>query len=712
MVIKPADAFALSKLAVAQQLLAKSDSDKAKNDAEFGRLLTLGDNNLKGLKYADAIKNFQDALVIKPADAVAISKLAAAQQLLAKADSDKSKKELEFSQLMASGTENVNKIRYEEAIRNFTDALKIKPVDEVAKIKLGEAEQLLAKLLASNAKSEEEYNRLVLKGDDNVVIKNYDEAINSYKSALAIKPNNLEVAIKLSNATRLLALEKEAKNKLDQEFDRLLTLGDANVNTKKYTEALASFKSAQQLKSNEVVTAKIANVERLIQQAELDRVKSDAEKQAIALKAQKYKEAIDKADQFFASKTYPDAKQFYKQALTIDQTATYPADKISEIDRIVAAQLQSDALAREQEIANAKLYNDAIRVADEGFRTKNWNIALTNYTKASEIRTNEAYPKTKIQEVKGFMSQESANALLYNDAMSRGGTYYSAKQYSEAITAYREAQKVRPSETIPPEKIKEIQLILEGLASKVLEERKMATDNKTGFDEKLYLEKLKIADDNFKKSQWSVARFYYSEALKIKLGDNYSLEKVDACDKMIDSGITSEKMQDYKNKIAKGDEEMKAKNYSSAKFYYRSASDILKWEIYPQQQLKEIDRIFAEKLNESDQKLFKENLGKADDAFNRKEYPVARFYYNKAVEISQNNYVSSRLKEIESIVNGSEARKTNEAYADFIKKGDDAIKQNNISIARFYFQKANGLKPEESYPKDELKKIDSGVGNL
>ena len=710
--IKPADSIALARIARAEKLLANQNNEKSKIETEFNRIVALGDENVKGLKYADAIKNFQEALVLKPSDSVALSKLAAAQQLLAKADSERLKKELEFNRLIASGNENVNKVKYEEAIRNYTDALNIKPEDEAAKVKLAAAERLLANLLASNAKTEEEFNRMVLKGDDNVTVKNYTEAINNYKSALAIKPNNQEVVVKLSNATHLLALENEAKNKKDQEFDRLLALGDANVNTKKYADALTSFKSALSLKSNEVVIAKIANVERLIQQAELDRAKSETEKQALAMKAQKYKEAIDKADQYFASKNYTDSKQYYQQALVVDQTATYPADRILEIGKIIAAQLQADALAREQESAKAKLYNDALRMADEGYRAKNWNLALTNYTKASEIRPNEAYPKTKIQEIKGFMSQESTNAQMYNDAMTRGGTYYSAKQYPEAISAYREAQKVRPFEILPPEKIKEIQLILDGLTAKASVDQKMVIDNKLSVDEKLFQEKLKIADENFKKSQWSVARFYYSEALKIKLGDNYSLDKVDACDKMIDSGITAEKMQDYKNKIAKGDDEMKAKNYSSARFYYRSASEILKWEIYPQQQLKEIDRIFADKLTESDQKLFKENLGKADDAFNRKEYPVARFYYNKAIEISQNNYVSSRLKDIESIVNGSESRKVNAAYEDFIKKGDDAIKQNNISIARFYFLKANTLKPDESYPKEELKKIDAGAGKL
>jgi len=706
--IRPDDSNALVRISAAEKQLALA-GEKAKKDAEYNRLIAKGDANVNQSKYAEAIIDFKDALNIRPGDSIALVRISAAERQITMAG-DKAKKDAEFNRLIASGDANVNQSKYTEAISNFKDALTIKPDDQNAKVKLTAAEQLLSNLLAAKAKTDEEFNRLVLKGDDNVTGKNYNEAISNYKGALVIKPNNPEVVVKLSNATRLLALVNETQNKLEQEFSRFLSEGDAGVSAKKYAEAITLYKSALKLKNNEVVNTKIVETERLMQLAETERIRLEAEKQTFSLKQQKYKEAIEKADQLFVANSYPESKQFYQQALAVDQAATYPVDRIREIDKIVV-QLQADALLREQENAKVKLYNEAVVVADENFRTKNWNLALTNYTKASDIRPNEFYPKNKIQEIKNAVTQDKANSKLYNDAMNRGGVNFKDKKYSEAILAYTEAQKIKSSEILPSQKIKEIQLIIDALAAKTLDDQKSVTDKKLSKDEKQYLEKIKIADENYKKSQWSVARFYYIEALNFKLGDNYSLEKVDACDKMIDSGITAEKMQDYKNKIEKADDEMKAKNYSSARFYYRSAIDILKWENYPQQQLKEIDKIVAEKLNESDQRLFAESQNKADDAFNRKEYPVARFYYNKAIEISQSDHVGSRLKEIESIVNGSEAKRMNAAYDDLINKGEEAVKQKNSSIARFYFQKAIALKPNENYPREELKEIDSGSVN-
>jgi len=457
---------------------------------------------------------------------------------------------------------------------------------------------------------------------------------------------------RLANAEKQLALEGD-KVKKDAEFNRWIAAGDVSFSQLKYEEALFSYKGALNLKSDEAVIRKVAETERLLKLANAERARSESEKQALAAKQQKYKDAIDKANQLFTSKNYSESRLTYLQALAIDQAQVYPGERIREIDKIMA-QIEADKLASEKETGKTKLYNDAI---------------------------------------------------------NRGVSYFDGKQYPEAISAYKEAQKIKPTEALPAQKISEIQSIIDALALKAQEGQKFAADQNLNNNDKAYQDKIKTADENFKKSQWSVARFYYMEALKFKLSDTYSLEKVDACDKMIDSGITAEKMQDYKNKIGRADDEMKAKNFASARFYYRSASDILKWETYPKQQLKEIDKIVAEKLNESDQKLFAENQSKADDAFNRQEYPVARFYYNKAMEISQSDHVSSRLKEIESIVNGSETKKNDAAYADLIKKGNDAVVQKNSAIARFYYQKAIALKPNESYPKQELQKIDSGAMN-
>jgi uncharacterized protein with WD repeat len=126
---------------------------------------------------------------------------------------------------------------------------------------------------------------------------------------------------------------------------------------------------------------------------------------------------------------------------------------------------------------------------------------------------------------------------------------------------------------------------------------------------------------------------------------------------MIESELSAEKIKEYNNTIASADAQMKVQNLSSARFYYRNALEIKKSDPYPLEQLKVIDKMITDQLSRSDQRVFAENVKKADDSFNRKEYPTARFYYEKAKEISETDHITSRLKEIEAIIKAIDLQK-------------------------------------------------------
>lgn len=519
-------------------------------------------------------------------------------------------------------------------------------------------------------------------------------AYGIYSEAIKLKPSDKFVKEKLKElASDLKNLLGDAK--IMAEYNRLIALGDANVTQTKYAEAITSFKSALTIKPGDsVALARIADAERLLAMAG-EKAKKDAE----------FDRLIATGDANVTQTKYAEAITSFKSALTIKPGDSVALARITDAEKLLA-------MAGEKTKKDAE-FDRLIAAGDANMTQTKYAEAITSFKSALTIKPGDSLALARISDAEKLLAvagEKAKKDAEFNRLIAAGDAKVSEKEYAEALTMYKSALALKSNENVNA-KIKDTQSIIDALAVNALADQKSSENDKSSSAEKLYLEKIKTADENFVKSQWSVARFYFIEALKIKQSDNYALGKVDDCDKMIESGITSDKMLEYKNQITKGDDEMKGKNYSAARFYYRNASDILKWETYPQQQLKEIDRIVAEKLNKSDQRLFKENLAKADDAFNRKEYPTARFYYNKVVEISQNDHVTSRLKEIESIVNGSESKKINAAYNDFINKGEEAVKQKNNAIARFYFQKANALKPGENFPKQELLKIDSGALN-
>ena len=486
-----------------------------------------------------------------------------------------------------------------------------------------------------------------------------------------------------------MALELD-QQKQNTAFDKLIASGDAQVNRTKYVEGITDFKQALQIRPNDPSTlARIANAERLLA-LELDQQKQNTD----------FDKLIASGDVQVNATKYAEGITDFKKALQIR-----PNDNATLV-RIADAEKKLAMLADERE--KQMLYQLAIKEADQYHKVVSWSQAILAYQKASAILPNEPYPIKRISELTNLINQEKNTTRLYQEALQKGEDKFAAKSYLEAIQAYKEAQKIKPLEQLPPAKIVAIQAILDELASLDNPVKKpLVTVSKIEESDGIYLEKKRLADQNFKNSQWIIARFYYLEAYNIKSGERYIQDQIEACDKMIDSDITAEVSKEYKTALASADEQMKVKNYNSARFYYRKANGLIKWENYPVDQLKAIDKILTEMLSLDDQQALVENLKKADLAFLQKEYPSARFYYEKARAISETDQIVSRIKEIDSIVNGFEVQNNRTTYNGLIQKGDESFAQKNNAEARFYYEKASQLRPEEKYPKEKIKLIDA-----
>ena len=231
--------------------------------------------------------------------------------------------------------------------------------------------------------------------------------------------------------------------------------------------------------------------------------------------------------------------------------------------------------------------------------------------------------------------------------ITRADQLLSEKNYLEAKNQFSEAVKMDETDLYPKNKIVEIDSLLAKLAADKLLAKRQAEELKKLQGEGSYLKNIQAGDANFAKSLWTVAIFYYHEALKFKVDDKYALEKIDNCNRMIDSNVTAEKMLAYTAAVKQADTDLQNKQYSSARFYYSKAAGMLPWENYPKNQLAIVEKLISS-----------------------------------------------------TDVNGIEAQ-----YFEAVKKAEEAVVQKNLAVARFYFQKAISLKPNEAYPKEQLKRI-------
>ncbi len=643
--IKSGDKIATSKLADAEKLQAKFLADRAKQEAEYNRLVAAGDQNVTGKKYPEAIDNFKGALVIKTGDKVATDKLANAEQLLAASLADKAKQETEYNRLISSGDQNVAGQKYPEAIDNFKGALAIKAGDKIATSKLADAEKLQAKFLADRAKQEAEYNRLIAVGDQNVTGQKYPEAIDNFKGALVIKSGDKVATDKLANAEQLLAASLADQAKQEAEYNRLISSGDQNVAGQKYPEAIDNFKGALAIKSGDkIATSKLADAEKLQAKFLADRAKQEAE----------YNRLIAAGDQNVTGQKYPEAIDNFKGALVIKSGDKVATDKLANAEQLLAKQLADKAKLEEE-------YKRLIAAGDANVTAVKYQEAIDNFKGALKIKTGDPVATSKLAETEKLLKlliaenqrKEAEQRLLaekqkkYNDYISRADQLFNTKVYPDAKKQYQEAIRINDIEKYPKDRIIEIDSIMARLEAERLLAQKKVEEQVKLQGEGNYLKNIETGDANYKKSLWTAAIFYYQEALKFKAADKYALERIDVCKKMIDSNITADKMREYASYVQRANDDLQAKKYSSARFYYQKANEILPWENYPLEQLKVVEKVIAT-----------------------------------------------------SGVSGTDAQ-----FFDAIKKADDAMAQKNFAVARFYYQMASSIKPDEEYPKQQLKRI-------
>ena len=706
--IKLDDKEATSRLANAEKLLAKVNEDKAQQEAEFVRLLAAGDDNVSLKKYSEGISNFQDALKIKSADLVANTKLTNAELLLAKLNADKTKLEEDFNRLLASGDINVNKLKYSEGISDFKEALKLKPEDKNAKIKLANAEQLLEKLITYKAEQEAEFVRLLASGDEQVKNQKYTEAIGTFKSALVMKPGNEVAAEKLAGAEQFLAKVNADRANQEAEFTRLLTLGDENVARQKFADGIANFKEALKIKpDNKIAAARLTGAEQMLAKLNADREKLDAD----------FAHLIAAGDENVSALKYGGAITNFKGALALKPGNTIAIEKLDQAEKLLARVVADKAaleanfnslmssgdanvivqkyleavenfkgalgLKPEDKVAKMRLANaeqllakvnaekarqeaEFVRLlmaGDASVANQKYSEAIVDFKEALKIKPADSVAQSKLTEAEKLLVQllaekqkkedearmQAEKQKKYKEAIGRADQLFAIKVYPEAKIQYLDAIHISDAEKYPVQRIVEIDSLLAQQVRERLLAQKHTEEQRKMQDEGSYQKNIQTGDLNFAKSLWTVATFYYEEALKYKSGDKYALDRIESCRKMIDSNISLERMQEYTAYVKHADEDLQAKKFSSSRFYYGKASAILPWEKYPIEQLKLVEKLISS-----------------------------------------------------TDVNGIEGQ-----YFDAVKKADDAVVQKSFAVARFYYQKAISLKPEEEYAKQQLKRLSS-----
>jgi tetratricopeptide (TPR) repeat protein len=221
---------ALSKAQLARDNAIKAESAaeaEKKRQADYARLVKDGRDALTAKKYDDAIKSFGDALKVQPGDRDATALLQAAvkgRDDTRAANDAEAKRKADFNRLMTSGQAAVTAKKYDEAIRDFGDALKLMPGDPGATKALKDAQ--------------------VARDAPKPPPPPPAEYVRSMDQAAALEKAQKYADAALAYSAALKALPGDAKATQSHDFAQHMADGQKLLNAKKFPDAVKEFEQA------------------------------------------------------------------------------------------------------------------------------------------------------------------------------------------------------------------------------------------------------------------------------------------------------------------------------------------------------------------------------------------------------------------------------------------------------------------------------------
>lgn len=467
--LKPNEQYPKDKIKQINQILLEQQQQQQAYD----QAITQADIAFNKKEYNPAKNLYQKALNISPKKTYPAEKIAEINQILSNLQS----KEEKYKRIISDADQLFNSGKYENAKTAYEEALALFPNREYPQNQVKKINSILQEMQAKQLA----YNNAIKQADNAFDAQQYQQAIDFYKKATSILPSKKHPKERILEAEKLLAEATKRK-----KYQEQITLGDNNFNNNNYTTALSNYQAASQIYPDEQYPKK-----------RIDEIKTILKN--LENKQQAYDEAIAEADEALNKDIYDKAKNQYNNALGIFPGKQYPKDQIKKINQ---------KLAELQKINEA--YNAAIASADNAFDNSNYIEAKQYYTKASNIKPNEQYPKDKLAQIAQYQEDAKQKQKAYDKAIAEGDKAYNDAAYEKAKTAYENALAIFPNETYPQTRLKEINQIISSRQGK----------------EQAYRKAVQQGDKFLRSNSYNNAIESYEYALKIDPSKKYPKDKI------------------------------------------------------------------------------------------------------------------------------------------------------------------------------------------
>ncbi len=517
--LDPVNSEAKLKLAQIETELAKLNSE-SQQKARFDQLKSEGFDLASAKKWTAAKSKLEEALLIKD-DSSVRQKITEINNAIALAG-ESEQKDKQYQDLISSGQSLLSGKNYEAALDKYKQASSLKPTEDLPKAKITEINALI-KSSSKDAELDAKYFALIEKGDAKVQDKDYVTAISYYNEALALKPTEILPVDKAKKAQGLA--DEASRSQNDVQYEKIVTTISQKIETNEFDRAKELIDRALTLRPEDNRPKTLLQQIHALEQRNAN---------FLALMSQGQKEG--------AAKNYDKAINAYEQA-----KALIPANNEPDI-KIAALRLQMESQNKVDE--KDQLFNSYVANGDASAAMKNYDIALSNYQNALNIRPTDAPTIAKIKEIQRQLDEIAnnkeksiENQNKFSALIKEGDQLFNAEDYPVAIDKYRSALELIPSNTYAQRQLIEAQNRSSKMAIVEVERE--------------YKKILSAADRYMRETNYTKATELYKRALTFKPADSYPKVKLAEIDAILNpvSEIGPELLplgEEYDNSIMDG----------------------------------------------------------------------------------------------------------------------------------------------------------------
>ncbi len=693
--VKAKDPYAAERISACEsEIKAKADAQAKKE--QFDQLIKEGDAALSKPDYTTAISKYEAALAIIADDVAAQSKLKQAKDLLNEANAEKEKK-ARYDQLIAEADKAFGKNSYEEARTAYTEAREVMPSESYPLDQLNKIKTALDALAAEKA-AQEAYEQAMAEARSAVTGKQYAAAIAAFDSALKAKAGDAAATKEKEEALKAKAAY-EAEQATEKAYGDAIAKADGLMNGDKIDEAIAAYKSAQQIKPTEAYPkSQIEKAEALLAQRAADK----AEAERLATIQKQYDEAIARADGLMNGDKPDEAITAYKSAQKIKPEEAYPQSQIDKAEALLAKRAADKAEA-ERLAALQQQYDAAMAAGEKAIGAKDYPEAISRFDEALTAKANDGKATQRKADAQKLLDEQRSNLALdeqYAEVIKRADEKYAAAQYPDARKAYEEARALKANESYPP-------------AQLALIDEKEAALAKAAADAELKAKNEQVTalvlqgDQLVGKSKFDEGIDKFKEALVI-LPDRTDISKkiADAEAAQLAWFEAQAAADAYGATISRADAAFAKNNWSEARTAYQQAIDIKGTEKYPKDQLVLIDKREKEEAAAAEARI-NALVAEGDAASGKKDYEGAILKYEQALDLApQRSDIAAKVQEAQNLMREAmDGAAVQKAYDEAIAAADKAMGTSNWDAAEKGYNEASGIKPGEKYPKDKIAEI-------